>query len=184
MKTNSILPSPQSSKCRRARAGVPYKSAFRPAWLLWSLIALAVSASTPAALASDRVGIYALVEKVVLEPADAPERIQIWGAFAFAKNGGDQYDTAQRGFIYYKLKPGKEDVCRKEWNDLKAVAGTRQCVGFASRWEDKGTLRKATDKPEKPDAYPVAWGVAKVRDSEYPPIKAIKALVPERPASK
>ena len=32
--------------------------------------------------ASDRLGIYAIVEKVVFEPSEsAPQRIQIWGAF-------------------------------------------------------------------------------------------------------
>ena len=39
-------------------------------------------------IASGPVGIYAMVDKVVFEPNDtAPERIQIWGAFALVDGG-------------------------------------------------------------------------------------------------
>jgi hypothetical protein len=42
------------------------------------------------ALASDPVGVYAYVDKVVLEPSEGkPERIQIWGGFALAEGRGD-----------------------------------------------------------------------------------------------
>src|ERR1051325_8583405 len=38
-----------------------------------------------AAPMSDFAGIYAMIDKVILEPNDtAPERIQIWGAFAMS----------------------------------------------------------------------------------------------------
>ena len=37
---------------------------------------------------SDWIGVYARIDKVSLEPnATAPERIQIWGAFALASKG-------------------------------------------------------------------------------------------------
>src|ERR1041384_8220245 len=50
------------------------------------------------ALASDPIGIYALVDKVVFEPSAAnPERIQVWGAFAIAEGTGSTYKEAQRG---------------------------------------------------------------------------------------
>src|SRR5262245_1962338 len=48
------------------------------------------------ACASDPVGIYAWVEKVVVEPASGPaERIQVWGAFAIAEKSGYSYRPAQ-----------------------------------------------------------------------------------------
>jgi hypothetical protein len=55
--------------------------------------------------ASDPVGIYAIVEKVVFEPNDqAPERIQVWGAFALSDaQHGDGYLAPQRGYLYYSL---------------------------------------------------------------------------------
>src|SRR2546426_894233 len=75
--------------------------------------------------ASDPIGIYALVDKVVFEPSESnPERIQIWGAFAFAAGYDYAYDKPKRGFLYYKLNPAKKDTCLKEWADLKSVAGT------------------------------------------------------------
>jgi hypothetical protein len=51
------------------------------------------------ARASDPVGVYALVEKVVLEPNEkAPERIQIWGAFSLASTvDRDSYEAPARG---------------------------------------------------------------------------------------
>src|SRR5437879_6045372 len=71
---------------------------------------------------SDFVGAYALIDKVVLEPNDtAPERIQVWGAFALAQTEDrNTYENPRRGYYYYALKSGKEDACRKEWADFKA----------------------------------------------------------------
>src|SRR5690349_3991397 len=53
------------------------------------------------AFASDPVGIYGFVDKVVFEPNDtAPERAQVWGGFALARDRGDRYDAPQRGYLY------------------------------------------------------------------------------------
>ena len=73
--------------------------------------------------ASDFVGVYARIDKVVLEPnSDSPERIQVWGVFALAQPGtADSYSPPTRGYMYFTLVTGKEDVCRKEWTDLKAL---------------------------------------------------------------
>ena len=84
---------------------------------------------------SDRTGIYARLDRVVLEPnPTSPERIQIWGAFALAStHNRSSYDAAERGYLYFSLKPGKEDVCRREWADLNPIAGTDLVVGFGAR---------------------------------------------------
>src|SRR6185503_7423534 len=77
------------------------------------------------ALASDPVGIYALVDKVVFEPNETnPERVQIHGAFAIAEGYGYTYKKADRGYLYYKPNADKTNACRNEWSDLKSVAGT------------------------------------------------------------
>jgi hypothetical protein len=130
------------------------------------------------ALASDPVGVYALVDKVVFEPNDtSPQSIQIWGAFAIAQGRGDTYRDAQRGYLYYKVNPDKPDACRKEWKDLKSVAGTGQIVAFASRYGAKGTLRKKNAKAQNPDVYPVEMGLTKVTEkTDYTPIKQLLAL--------
>lgn len=134
--------------------------------------------------ASDRIGIYARIDKVVFEPnATAPERIQIWGAFALAgKQNGSSYESVKRGYLYYSLKPGKEEVCRKEWADLKAIAGTGQVIGFGGRYMPNGSVRKAGDKVTDPDVYPVGYGLVKMsdRESDYPPIRELRSLPKEQ----
>jgi hypothetical protein len=127
--------------------------------------------------ASDPVGVYAFVDKVVLEPSEGQaERIQIWGGFALAEGYGETYAPAKRGYMYFTVKPGQEDICRKEWSDLKTLAGSDQFVAFASRHKVKGTVRKASDKPEKPDVYPTGFGLTKIKQRDYPPINDLAAL--------
>lgn len=136
----------------------------------WTAIAVVglVLIGASVAQASDPIGIYAIVDKVVFEPNDsAPEKIQIWGTFMLAKGrGGDEYAEPVRGFLYYSLPKGKEANAKKEWADLKKLAGTDQTVAFGSRYEEKGKIRKASDKAESPDAYPMGFGMQKVSDRD------------------
>src|SRR6476620_8134603 len=95
---------------------------------LLCVIAVVMSAAT-AVHASDPTGIYGFVDRVVFEPNDtAPERVQVWGGFTLSKIGAGnvQYYDAERGYLYFTLRPGDEEVCKKEWADLKSVAGTKQ----------------------------------------------------------
>ena len=134
--------------------------------------------------ASDRTGIYARVDKVVLEPdPSAPERIQIWGAFAIARTEDrNSYDSAQRGYLYFSCQSGKEEVCRKEWADLKAIAGTGKVVGFGGRSQTRPRVRKADEKAANPDQYPLNFGIVRMEDrnSDYPPIRELKSLPREK----
>ncbi|MCI0389914.1 MAG: hypothetical protein MOB07_14285 [Acidobacteria bacterium] len=133
---------------------------------------------------SDPTGIYARVDKVVLEPdGTAPERIQIWGAFALAsKEDRNTYNSAQRGYLYFSCKQGKAEICRKEWADLKAIAGTDQVVGFGSRNEPRPRVRKAEEKVADPNEYPVNIGLFKMgdRQNNYLPVRELKALPKEK----
>src|SRR6266536_4927895 len=153
--------------------------------LLMVFVTLFGVGATPA-LASDPIGIYALVDKVVLEPSEAnPERIQIWGAFAIAEGYGYTYKDAERGYLYYKLNPDKPTACHNEWADRKSVAGTGQIVAFGSRYGEKGTLRKNDAKPEKPDVYPVAMGLTKAKgEKDYAPLKQLAKLRDAKPREK
>ena len=114
--------------------------------------------------ASGQAGIYAVVERVALDPPTGPaERIQIWGAFALSdQKSGSTYGPAQRGYLYYSCPQGKESVCRKEWADLKSMAGTNVGAGLGHRYEPTGRIRKADEKPSAPDAYPIQNGVVRV----------------------
>jgi hypothetical protein len=118
----------------------------------------------PRVWASDPVGIYGVIERVVFEPdAAAPQRVQVWGAFALSDGrSGDSYLPPQRGYLYYTLTPGQEDICRKEWADLASVAGSGQAVGFGLRHDTQTRLRQSTEKTKHPDSYPIGVGVMKV----------------------
>jgi hypothetical protein len=150
---------------------------------LVTLLVALFGVGTGRALASDPVGIYALVDKVVFEPNETnPERIQVWGAFAIAEGYGHTYKNAERGYLYYKVNSEKATTCRNEWTDLKAVAGTGQIVAFGSRHGEKGALRKKETKPEKPDVYPVAMGLTKVKEGkDYEPLKQLAKLRDAKP---
>jgi hypothetical protein len=102
--------------------------------------------------ASGPVGIYGIVERVVFEPSEqAAERIQVWGVFALVDGGTDAplgTTPPTRGYLYFKLPTefgghatGDVKTVRREWNDLKAVAGTGQAIafgawGYIGRFED------------------------------------------------
>ena len=101
-------------------------------------------AGTASVFASGRIGIYGIVERVVFEPSEAaPERIQVWGAFAYVDGGATRNfaaSTVKRGYLYFRLRSdipqftsqAEIDVTKKEWADIKAVAGTGQAIGFGS----------------------------------------------------
>jgi hypothetical protein len=153
------------------------------ATMLGVLAAMALVA--PTARASDPTGVYAFVDRVIFEPGEsAPERIQVWGGFALAKKtaNNSEYNEAQRGYLYLKLRPGEEEVCKKEWADLKAVAGTKEIVAFGSRYEaPQPKLRKPDEKVENPDVHPKSWsGIVKTgeRRRDHPPIGQLLKLMP------
>lgn len=147
----------------------------------WSFcIVLVALASGSLALASDPIGVYAIVDRVVYEPeVGSPERVQIWGAFSLARGIGigDVYDPPVRGYFYYALPEGQEDVARNEWADLHSVAGTDECVSFGSRYLPIGAVRSGCEAPGTPDVYPVVQGITKVRtQTDYPPINGLVSM--------
>jgi len=170
------------------------------------VVTLAAIAAFGASLfASGRIGFYGIVEKVVFEPNEtAPERIQLWGAFAYVDGGASQniaVSSAKRGYLYFRLlsnlvaaENNEVAMKKKEWADLKAVAGTGQAVGFGSwgyigsfevlepdrvaaapsyLWERKPSggeradlrVRPASETPANPATYQTETGVVKIADT-------------------
>jgi hypothetical protein len=100
--------------------------------------------------ASGPLGIYGVVERVVFEPNDrVPERVQVWGAFAYVERGAAARNPATaaaaargegghspivRGYLYFRLPTFGEsvDTVRREWRDLASVAGTGDAVAFGT----------------------------------------------------
>jgi hypothetical protein len=97
-----------------------------------------VLAFAPVPAASGRVALYGLIDKVVFEPNEqAPERVQVWGTFAYgeinpASGATGMPASARRGFLYFSA-PADAAMKRAtlaEWRDLNAVAKTGQAVAF------------------------------------------------------
>ena len=186
MKTNSIAHQINRSSVACEEAAFVGGNLLRLVHIKALIVLLAVmAASTIQGFASDPIGIYAVVDKVVLEPSETmPERIQIWGDFALATGHNDQYAPTKSGYLYFKLNPEKPEVCRKEWADLKSVAGTDQVVGFGNRHAEQGTIRKTDAKPEKADVYSLGWGVSKINRKDYKPVSDLLALRKSKAVSK
>jgi hypothetical protein len=104
--------------------------------MLFAIVCAALTVGARVPQASGPIGIYGIVEKVVFEPNEqAPERIQVWGAFAYADGVGDTgmaTSPVRRGYLYFTLPAAQMDLVKKEWADLKAVAGTGQAVAFGN----------------------------------------------------
>jgi hypothetical protein len=125
-----------------------------------AIIAVVALISLSPLVASGPLGLYAIVEKVAFEPNEAQaERLQVWGAFAFADGGGANaygFSNAARGYVYFQMpggaSPERMTLVRREWADLKSVAGTGQAVGFGS-WGYIGAFA-GLDPAKKKTGYP------------------------------
>ena len=143
--------------------------------------------------ASGPIGVYAMIDKVVFEPNDqSPNRVQVWGAFAYVDGGtgGTTISEIQRGYMYFATDGPASAAVLNEWKDLKTVAGTGKAVGFG-RWLYSGPfqnlklgaspenlphifsganmtdmrIRPASETPGKPALYQTNSGVVKLTDS-------------------
>ena len=118
---------------------------------------------------SDPMGVYCRVDKVILEPAETPERAQVWGVCAVANQNDWYFQPPVAGYFYYTVPAVRPDVARAEWQDLKSVAGTTEVVAFGRRYQPLGRLRPGTEKPASPDIYPLHLGVLKVGSRRFAP---------------
>ena len=135
---------------------------------------LAFTVSTPAsAPVSDRMGVYCIIDKVVLEPQDVPTTAQVHGVCAIADQESWYFEAPARGYLYYKAPAGRQSVALAEWNDLKSVAGTGQAVGFGRRYYSVGRIRPAAETPAKPDEYPIHFGVIKFTGQAAPEVREV-----------
>jgi hypothetical protein len=132
-------------------------------------LSFVLSAAVCGLHASDFTGVYAKIDRVVIENDTA----QIWGVFALAKpENRNDYLPAARGYLYFKLGPNPE-ITRNEWNDLKQVAGKGDPVAFGAR-PFTARVRKADEKPANPDTYSTNTGVTRVRDrTGYSPVRSV-----------
>jgi len=126
-------------------------------------VSLLLSVGTIIVHASGPIGIYGIVEKVVFEPNEqTPERIQVWGAFAYADSSRQQLNRAfsdvKKGYLYF-TNPSRSEVTVREWRDLKAVAGTGQAIAFGS-WIYIGGFPTQPDQRAPYGIYQPSGGAA------------------------
>jgi hypothetical protein len=86
--------------------------------------------------ASTRVGVYAIIDEVALEPADLePERILISGVFVVPQPiSSGLHQAPARGHLYFSLNPDSPQATRTDWRHLQASAGTGRVIGFGQYW--------------------------------------------------
>jgi len=148
--------------------------------LLAAGVAAVLAASLVHVSASDRVAVYGKIDRVVFEPnGEAPDQVQVFGVFSVGiRENPNDYQPARAGYLYYRAAKDPQ-IARREWADLKAIAGTNQIVAFGLRWDGVPTLRAATDKPANPDPYTLNAGVVKVAGrTDYAPVRAIVDFKP------
>lgn len=149
-----------------------------------AVVGVMTALATDVLRASDPIGVYAIVDRVVVEPSSGPpQRIQIFGAFAIAQpDNPDDYGPAQRGYLYFSCPQGQAEVCRNEWSDVQSVAGKSTGIGFGARRLNNGRVRKADEKPASPDEYPIKMGVMRVsgRPGQNETVARLKAALRER----
>ena len=143
---------------------------------------LAVAAPVPATLPSDPVGVFAIVDKVVMKPdAEQPNEVELHGAFAVAEGSrGSYYRAARRGVLRFSAGK-KPDEAVTQWRELQKHAGKGVCVAFSSRWEQfvpQNPLRveAAGGQPGPLAPYGPAMGVSVVQNVHYGPVREIELL--------
>lgn len=150
----------------------------------FAVVGVITALATDVLRASDPIGVYAIVDRVVVEPSSgAPQRVQIWGAFALAQpDNPDDYGRAQRGYLYFSCPQGQAEVCRSEWSDVQSVAGKSIGIGFGARRLNNGRVRRADEKPSSPDEYPIRMGVVRVtgRPGQNETVAKLEAALRER----
>jgi hypothetical protein len=144
--------------------------------------------ATVAIWASGQSGIYAVIEKVTVEPPTGPaERIQVWGAFAIMERDGQGFTSyvfrkPARGYMYFAVPAGANaENARREWKDLASLAGTKQAVAFGYwdqyRGDSMPTVRAADAKPANPDPYLTNVGLTKLNSTGNATVTELLKLI-------
>jgi hypothetical protein len=137
----------------------------------------------------DPVGAYCILEQVVVDPDDdAPEHVQMWGAFVLADSASTSgYGRATRGYMYYACPPGRSTTCTSDWADLRWIAGIGKAIGYGLRGKPIGRLRREDEALASPDLYPIGGGLVKVesKDPAFTDLVAqLKAALAARSSSR
>ncbi len=165
--------------------------------MMRSLLTMAVVVGCVAAVrAGGLPPVYVVIDEVVVEPAKGdPERVVIKGSFVrMGCLKERKYGTPVAGEMHLGLSKDAADKCRDEWKLLAKAAGTGRAVPVGHCSDGgvflKADIRKAGDRPAKPDAtYTPGYvqaediTVEKMWWASEPPVKALLAFVKENKAA-
>lgn len=159
------------------------------------LIAVAAVTVTTTAWAGGPPPVYVVIDEVITEPSDKPERVTIRGYFIrVEKDHSYEYGKPVEGVVCLSLDPKKADACRDEWKTLAKAAGTGKAVAIGICSEAgaflKVKIHKPDEKPTTPDA-PYTTGHLTAKDANgkewwtnEPPVKAVQTFAKERKDAK
>lgn len=102
-----------------------------------SAIFLTALATRPAMAKGSGVGIYAIIDQITFDqPGPAAHTIRISGVFAIpVPISSNSYQAPRRGYLYFRIPPGREAAARRDWELLKTTAGAGEVVGFGFYFE-------------------------------------------------
>lgn len=163
----------------------------KPTLLLIASVLL-VGLTTTVIAKNGSIGIYAILDHVTFEPdGPSPDLVRIDGIFVIPvpMSSGAYMETPQRGYLYFRIPHGMEQAVRKDWAELKTLAGTGQVVGFAGYWVPNPNDRYGNPhhslevhvhkdgESSSPDVYPLPnrKGIVKTADKDEPDFDKIAA---------
>jgi len=154
-----------------------------PFFLVPAILLLSLTPAAIIAKEGSNIGIYAVVDQVTFDKdGPTPNLVRISGVFVVpVPMSSGLYKTPQRGYLYFRIPPAAEESARKDWNKLRADAGTGHVVGFAYYWvsnpSDPGgnphhslEVRVRTEgDAAPPEIYPLTHpnGIVKAGDRDF-----------------
>lgn len=117
----------------------------------WPVIILGLALASAPSFASTRVAIYAIVDELAFEPSDfEPDRVWISGVFVVPQPiSSGLHAPPARGHLYFRLNSADAAATRKDWEALRAAAGTGGVVGFGQYWMPCSSSGTATGLPDR-----------------------------------
>ena len=133
------------------------------------------------------VGIYALIDDVAFEKGSSGRLVRISGVFEVpVPMSSGAFEPPQRGYLYFRVPAANEEAVRNELDQLRALAGTSQVVGFGYYWvpnpnDPHGNPHHSLEvivhrvgESSTPDLYPLPFpkGVVRAGDPDFDAVTA------------
>jgi hypothetical protein len=112
--------------------------------------------------ASDPSSIYTVPSRVDLLPDDATgNRVVIAGSFFLLSAPMTMsYGEPKCGYMFFRCRPGQEQMCRMQWLDIRNAIGKGYCAGFGVlNMLSSATIRTDQSTLENADTWELGMGI-------------------------